>query len=304
MSKPLVYLDQNIIGLQLSGGLRLEKRDDLVWVYSTEHLSEISRSSNADQYLAALEHIGAKFLRLVLAVDWKITGTAELVEGSPEQHYSDYMRTKIEVPVDETLFDPLVAWVNGGGDEDLLKQFPEKLTAQISTLIDTSAYDGLREQVSSLDPLLGRAVQQMIQNGSSITETRKALGVAKGRIGGIDGEDPIAEIWNIIGPSCGSLTRDQFFGFDPAEKQGYEAWPLYLGIVGCCGVLDILGFQSEKKCRRIEKIPNVRSDSSHIAMGAFCSMLLTEDKRLAKRAYAIYRHKNISTRVLLFRGAS
>ena len=44
------------------------------------------------------------------------------------------------------------------------------------------------------------------------------------------------------GVSC-----DQFFGFDPVDKQGYELWPLYLGIIGCNAVMDILGFQAEKK---------------------------------------------------------
>ena len=58
--------------------------------------------------------------------------------------------------------------------------------------------------------------------------------------------------------------------------------------------MDILGFQAEKKCRKINKIHNVKSDFGHIAMGAYCAAILSEDKRLAKRAKAIYEYKGIS----------
>jgi len=41
MSKPLIYIDQNIIGLQLQGIFNLSKRDDVTWVYSKEHFAEL-----------------------------------------------------------------------------------------------------------------------------------------------------------------------------------------------------------------------------------------------------------------------
>ncbi len=42
---PLVYIDQNIIGLQLQGNINLSKRDDLKWVYSKEHFAEIKKTT-------------------------------------------------------------------------------------------------------------------------------------------------------------------------------------------------------------------------------------------------------------------
>lgn len=74
---------------------------------------------------------------------------------------------------------------------------------------------------------------------------------------------------------------------------------MYLGIVGCNAIMDILGFQAEKKCRKIRKIHNVRSDAGHIGMGAYCSAILSEDKRLVKRARAIYEYKDIGTSSIL-----
>jgi hypothetical protein len=69
---------------------------------------------------------------------------------------------------------------------------------------------------------------------------------------------------------------------------------------GCCAVLDIIGFQAEKKARDLEKIPNVRSDAIHIGMGAYCAAILSGDRRLSKRAKAIYEYKKIGTIALFF----
>lgn len=74
---------------------------------------------------------------------------------------------------------------------------------------------------------------------------------------------------------------------------------MFLGIAGCCAVLDIIGFQAEKKSRDIEKLPNVRSDAVHIGMGAYCAALLTADRRLARRAKAIYEYKKLGTVALI-----
>jgi hypothetical protein len=141
----------------------------------------------------------------------------------------------------------------------------------------------------------------MVSHGNNIKKTREAFGDGKGAIGSVSGENQIEQIWEIILPNLQTteISCDQFFGFDPIDKQGYETWPTYLGIIGCCATMDILGFQSEKKCRNIEKIHNIRSDSVHIAMGAYCSAIMSEDKRLVKRAKAIYEYKNISTVTLL-----
>ena len=119
MSLPLVYIDQNIIGLQLDGRLKLTKQNDFFWVYSKEHFVEIRRSSNAHRYLSVLEELDAKLLELNLNSDWKIIGTATLVEqGTASQHYASYVKAMGDVDFDENLFDPLQAWLNGGGDED------------------------------------------------------------------------------------------------------------------------------------------------------------------------------------------
>lgn len=304
MSTPLVYIDQNIIGLQQQGLIKLSNRDDMIWVYSKEHFAEMRRSDNPEKYLDILSDIGAKCLELILDEDWKITGQAKLNEqGTPYQHYENYIEAMGEVDFDESIFDPFQVWVNGGGDEDLLRDLSENFAKQIFQLTIGLPFDTseMTEKAESIKPKFDSIIDEMISNGNDIQKTRSAFGDEKGTIGSISGEKQIEKIWELISSTMGeaNISCDQFFGFDPIDKQGYESWPMYLGIVGCNAVLDILGFQAEKKCRKISKIHNVKSDACHIGMGAYCSAILSGDKRLIRRAKAIYEYKKIGTAAIL-----
>ena len=64
MEKPLIYIDQNIIGYHLDGDINLAKLSDIDWTYSNEHFDEIRRSNDAQQYLRVLDNIEAKLLEL------------------------------------------------------------------------------------------------------------------------------------------------------------------------------------------------------------------------------------------------
>lgn len=304
MSKPLIYLDQNIIGLQLNEFLKLKKREDLVWVYSKDHFDEIARSDDSRKYLEVLDDIGAKMLELNLNENWQITGAATLHEhGTAVSHFEDYLEAIGDVDFDDTLFDSFQVWINGGGDEGPLRDISENLAEQVLSLTSDIPYDTteLEDKTASIQTEFDEMVEEMISNGNDITKTREAFGDKKGTIGSIKGEKQVERIWEIISPTMGEhqVSCDQFFGFDPIDSQGYDSWPIYLGIVSCCAVMDILGFQAEKKCRKINKIQNVRSDANHIAMGAFCSAIMSEDKRLVSRAKAIYEYKGIGTLPLL-----
>ena len=304
MSNPLIYIDQNIIGLQLNGTLNLRSRDDLVWVYSKEHFSEIRRSNNPRLYLDVLNDMDVKLLDLKLDENWEITGEANLIShGTPAQHYEDFIDATGDVEFDDTIFDPFQVWVNGGGDEGPLKQVSSKLAEKILSLTSELPFD-TTEMINKANVIklqFDSMIEEMISNGNDIKKTREAFGDGKGAIGSIAGGRQFEQIWKIIAPAMGAepISCDQFFGFDPIDKQGYESWPVYLGIVSCCAVMDILGFQAEKKCRKISKVHNVRSDSGHIAMGAFCSAIISEDRRLVKRAKAIYEYKGLGTTALL-----
>ena len=47
MSKPYIYIDQNVLGFHLEKALNLAKINEVQWVYSNEHFAEIRRSEVA-----------------------------------------------------------------------------------------------------------------------------------------------------------------------------------------------------------------------------------------------------------------
>jgi hypothetical protein len=297
MGKLLFYIDQSVLSLQVQGAIDLAKVSAVQWIYSTEHLAEIRRSAQPEKYLRALMDLNAKRLELRLE-EFKITGEAFITEGvSPEEHFARYLEALSEVDLDEHMFDPLMAWINGGGDEDELRTLPQRIQAQLASLNDQLPEE-LRSEMQA-DPLAGM-LDQLVEQGNDILKTRAALGGDKGRYGSVTGENPLQQIWEMARPSLGDATKDQFFGFEPITAIEGDAIPTFLGIARCCAILDILGFQAEKKIRNLAKLPNVRSDAAHIGMAAYCTAFVTADRRLAKRAKAIYELRKLGTVTLLF----
>ena len=294
MSMPLVYIDQNVLGLQLNGKVNFSKMNGMRFVYSKEHLAEISRSQIPEKYLKTLRDIGATLLELQMG-NFKLTGSANLVEeDTPEEHYSRYLENIGEVPFDEEIFDPLQVWINGGGSVDLLRSLPSRYEAELKKLNEYLPEE-LRVGHENIHDIMLEMVEQTVSHGNDLEKMRTAIGGGKGRFGSIIGDNQLLQIWELIRPSCGDITSDQFFGFEPIAGITNKPIPTYLGIIGCCAVLDFLGFKAEKKCRQLENLANVRSDAAHIGMAAYCQALVSADRRLTERAKAIYQYKRIGT---------
>ena len=294
MSRSLIYLDQNIVSAIASDNVTLKSGSELCWVYSKEHFAEIRRSSNPGKYLDALDRIDAKCLQLEL-VGCKITGNAFLIEDrKPSDLYCDYIDATGDYNAPETIFDPLLVWLNGGGDEGPLRDLPMKLAEQLAELTGSLNHPRME------DLEFQGVIDSLVSQGNDVMKLRETIGVGKGEIGEFRGDDAISKIWEIIGPACGDISCDQYFGFEPVPGVPTESASMYESVIRCCAVLDILGFQSEKKCRKLDQISNVRSDAIHIAMGAFCSAVLSADKRLVRRANAIYRYKSIPSAAFLY----
>lgn len=214
MNKPLIYLDQNILGLYLKGALKLDKVDSVQWVFSKEHFAEIRRSDTPQKYLDALSNINAKLLALKME-NWKISGQAELIEaGNPQEQYAEYLESTGHVAFNNKIFDGLQVWMNGGGNEEILRAIPQQYLTEIQLLSAQLPAELQQFPFVGSEPKFSDMIDQMISHGNDIKQTRLMLGDGKGLIGSITGEAQLLQIWNIIQPSCGSLTSDQFFGFD------------------------------------------------------------------------------------------
>lgn len=299
MKQNLIYIDQNVVGLVAENSISIPNSEAICWVYSSEHFREIQRSEDPSRYLDALDKLKARQLDLILDHQWKITGNAYVKdEPSARKNYSDFINVSGDIEVAESSLDPLLAWINGGGSDDTLAELPKKMAHQFFELTDSINQPDLNAKATAANEGMSATLVEMLRHGNDIERTRDALGLGKGRAGSFLPEKALLDIWELIKGTYEGLTSDQFYGFSPQPWQDEESIPIYLGIIGCCSVLDIIGFQSEKKIRRIDKVPNVKSDAGHIAMGAFCTGILSRDRRLINRAKAIYSYRNLSTQVI------
>lgn len=298
MSLPLVYLDQNVISRQSKGLIDLSRLDVCQWVFSTEHFNEISRSCNPAPYLDALDQLSAKRLELE-CVDWELTGKVRLLEYEPAvDGFQRYIDAGNDVDFSTELLAPIFSWLCGGASAEELRRFPSVFSNAIESLLADIPSDFSSGVADILEAESRHTVDSLLEAGNDISELREQLGFPKGSAGAIDGDNPLVLIWDVVRKRIPeSITAEQFFGF--ASVVGQQNPPInWLGIIGCCAVLDIVGYKSEKKVREAEHVPNVMSDAVHIAYGAFCSGIVSNDPRFNARAKAIYKFLGLDIAVL------
>jgi hypothetical protein len=298
-----VYLDHNIIDDISKGDFSLKPFSDVVWVYSHENLSEIRRSNNK-RFLDVLEGINARKLELFLDHKFRITGEATILEyQSPHDIYESYLEAVSENEIDDESNIEFMARLFGAENKGKVLSHPKSFEENIRSLLEPHGlYDEkTRIKVEEVRNELVDFVNGPMQEIGKLEEARESFGTSKGRAGNLaEKENPIEELWNIIKNGMPGITADQYFGFDPIEKQGYDVWPMYLGIVGCHTVLNVLGFRPDDGLTKPENIPGMLSDGSHIGHAAYCQALISRDRKLLAKAKAIYRYKGIATTVLSY----
>jgi hypothetical protein len=304
MQTRLLYIDQNIISdfrTAISDWSRLQNMAGVQWVYSNIHFEEIRRSEESQSYLTVLENLQACRIEITLNEEFKITGSTTVHPyTSPHQQYEKYLDTVSVPSTSEVLFNPLFARLLGVNNFDQLASLPDKFESYIiETLLKANLWDNPTAKIIGDE---AEKLAQFIQNKLSVTypleTTRESFGILNGNIGNPKTDNPIEEIWNEISAKLHGVTADRFFGFDPHDKQDYTTWPLYLGIIGCYTMLNMLGYRKDKNFPKEESLPNTFSDAQHVAHAAFCQTLISGDIRLCQKAKAIYRYKNIATEVV------
>lgn len=288
-AKALIYLDQNILGLCAEGTISIRAEEDQLFIYSDEHYREISRSATPELFLEVLQQLKARRLRIQIDESWKMTGNA-IIGGEVDvaADYRSFLEAIAEHPPLEDSFDPLLSWINGGENEEVHEEMVEEQRRQLHQLIQPLNSPEAHRRIEESADAFQETVTAMTAQDNDIQKNRNRLGVGKGKIGNLDAGTALEEIWAILEPMCGEMTARQFFGFDPQEWNPELEIPLSVGICSCCAVLDVLGYQAERKTRRLDKMPNIRSDASHLGAASFCHSLVSADRRLIARAEAIF----------------
>lgn len=291
----LAYLDQNILGDIHEGKLHLSARDDLAWLYSTEHFAEISRGSKTS-LLSVLEDLKAREIEVVTDSQWRTLDQAIVHEyASPVERYKEYLQTVREVPFDETILTCLIARLGGAANYEDIKTLPERIESQLEMFLGDRK---LAASVGLESALMGLVDQ--LKDTRPLESLRKSLGTDGGRVGKFEPRNAIRRIWDLIEDQCGDFTAAQFFGFDPAPGQLDGNRATHVGIIACHYVLNLVGYRPDKGLSDQSTIPNILSDGRHIANAAFCQALVSADHRLCYKASAIYKYLGIGTVVADF----
>lgn len=295
----LIYLDQNVVGYVHAGRLRFRDIDNVTWVYSNEHFAEIARGDDR-RLLGVLGDLRARQIEVVLDDNFRITNRAHLHEYScPFERFEQYQETVQSVPFDNAPALDLLARFFGADNFDLVRNVPERMHDQMIGLFEQvgTSSGHLEDRWNEAGSDLQHLIDTELQETRPLTLARRELGTTNAS-DTEQADNPIVTIWNMIGARFDGVCIDQFFGFDPVDKQGYDEWPTYLGIISCHAALNLIGFRPDKGLSAVSALPRIMSDGTHIAHAAFCGALISGDRRLSAKARAIYRYKSISTQVL------
>lgn len=295
-----IYLDHNIIDGISKQHFRLKPSDKIIWIYSDENFAEIKRSNNM-KFLEILNDLKAQKIETILDESFKLTGKVNFLPFvKPDKLYEEYIQSINEVHVDNSEHYQFLARLYGADNKDQILGFPDSFKNQIKDILSPyGLYEGeFAEKTNDVADKLEKIVNNEMQEIEELEKTRQSIGTNKGKLNNFaNGGNPIEEIWSFLKDKVGPFTKDQFFGFDPIDKQDYTEWPIYLGIVGCHTVLNFLGFNPDKGLNKINDIPSILSDGNHIAHAAYCHGFLSRDKKLCLKAKAIYQYKKIGTLV-------
>jgi hypothetical protein len=178
---------------------------------------------------------------------------------------------------------------------------PERLQTQIGMLLDGlgDVAAPLRIEAERVASELQEMIESNLKMIPHLDEIRKGFGTHQGRIGNLNSSNTISEIWKIVEPHIPGVSIDQFFGIESIGDAGHQSSSLFYKIISCHMVLNIVGFQPDKRMSDPNRTSNIMSDGSHAAFAAFCDLLVTADQRLCTKAKAIYQYLDLPTAVAM-----
>lgn len=296
----LVYIDQNILSVQArsSGTLSLPGHEV---AYSTVHFDEIDRSSDPGPYLNALDRLQAKLIKPTTR-DGLPQDQVEIFVKPASEIFEEYLEERKMAPINVAELWSFLAWLNGGDPDNDIATTPQRIHEFFVDAILRSAPDLPRSFVDTLAYQVEKGFESVVSNaleyGNDYQENWKRLGAPQTGFSQIAGPDQLMQIWRVVQDCVPDQSPEAYFGFEWKDGGELIEAPRMLGIVACCGVLDALGFNAEKKRRKARKQANVQSDAQHIAMASFTDVFFTKDERLYHRAKAIYEFRNINTKAV------
>jgi len=285
--KPTVYIDQNVLSYLVEGVITFPE-DEFQCVYSETHFKEIPKD-NKIPFLKTLDQFDAIMVRADVNEHNEILDTASFINHHPvEELMSDY-ENRIENFEYESIFDPLMARLAGANNYDEASSFHNQ---GLEKLLDQFSDDPMMEQlINPLKALFKTTTDSLkvsLKNIESIEKQRSQIGTDKGKLLQIDEINSISLIGEKIKEFIGTDLLAIVMSFLKDKS-------VYSKIIALNALLNHVGYNADTKLSSVEKIPNIRYDSQHMANGIFCNFLMSEDRRFIAKAKAVYEYLDVHT---------
>lgn len=332
---PIVYLDHNILDAFLDNKL-IKIKEALTHrfqvVYSNETLDEIKRAGKSsskfsDAFLNLLVQINAAHMSVILDDNFHETDQVRIVEGDPHIFFRQYCDS-------EPVFDDMAESMRqlgfkiaGGRQGESLEDVALGGIEAFEKLMDY-----LEENISEIEELAPEVAQQlraaktryleeyktlskqntqkMAENivdeksWSGIKDFRQHFQLEPYHFNNISPPNVLEQIWKVMKSSQkmpkGFDSLDDFFMFNKQELMPGQPFYRHKKVLGAYNMLNTIGYYPDKPLHRDRGFKRSTSDQMHVSLASFCNCLITGDKRLWKKAEAIYEYLKVPTEVMYF----
>jgi hypothetical protein len=323
-NKVRFYLDQNVIDYLIKGNLDtvqelINKTQNSEIIYSYVTLREFARIEDVLQrklYLDYLKRVKAKYL----SIDKNESPHFEEVDP-----FEIFNKNSSNNNVYKDIEDSNLAMMHKlyGGKKDT--SFDEIATSQKNSFSHLMEYlnktlDSLDEHPAINKELLKEIFQyantnyaesvdkttQLIKNSNYnyenfLNDLRKLCDIKVDKLNEIEPPHVIDQIWNIIKDEIknknidiayNDLFGDGLYKFFPNQKITMTS-----KVNGLYNLLNNIGYYPDKKIHNDKKFIPFINDHQHVGYAIYSDFFVTRDKRLMKKAEAVYEHLKIGTRI-------
>lgn len=283
----------------------LSHKDRLFFVYSPAHIDDLMRSEGDPRLAEDLKTLTSLVDDHLLAFEKKeVTAYCE----APSHYYNQNKNTPpVKLAEFGNLLSSLDSSIPGGHKIGTrLKEVLQALSfpvphAALTNSIWGSLLPGLPTKPSVLDVIqsAGLFVDKMQDEDEYYKKYRSGIHEKGFKLdvnaGNWTEKDAIPNI-SVFLESMGVKKSFMELVMMPfAESKNISDYEVF---VAAYTTLDLLGYHSDKLSKPGSTINNLLSDAQHAFMASYCDCFITEDRRLASKAKALYNEFGIETRVL------
>ena len=268
-------------------------------VVSSENIKEVIRSNNT-KYFEVFTLFQASYLDIKL-IDQQWISDECTVTNNPDWKIICDKLTKADKIYPENGLKDLITWPFGKKQEITTKDhIAAKLSGLKEFISDFSDLDDFAQLNNKIDSaIINVSENNLIPDYAiSVEEMRRLCEIYPSKISNLSPNEALVGIFKICSSKCPGITFDQFWGFDPLDKQGYEQWPIFLKIVSAYMSLNYWGYRTDDQLKKDRKMTSSLSDSSHLGHAAFCAGMFSSDDKLVNKGKAIFSHLNIGTDII------